>query len=219
MPTHRMTSDILRDLRRLAARSVPTLRPVRRLWSKKLASASPQEVLQIARDILASEEAEFRFIAYELVHFHKPARKFLRKDEVEELAHEMQSWDAVDAFSYYISGPAWRDGQISDDVIAKWAASKNRWWRRASLASTIPLSRRHTAEDIDRVLSVCASLVADRDDMVVKAMSWALREVGRQNPSAATQFVDTHGDALAPRILREVKNKLQTGLKNPRKKV
>src|SRR6185503_684542 len=101
---------------------------------------------------------------------------------------------------------------------ARWAASKNRWWRRASLASTIPLSRRHTARDIERVLAVFTLLVADRDDMVVKAMSWALREVGRQNPSAAAKFVNAHGGALAPRVLREVKNKLQTGLKNPRRK-
>ncbi len=62
-------------------------------------------------------------------------------------------------------------------------------------------------------------LVADRDDMVVKAVSWALREVGRQNLLAASKFVDAHTDVLAPRVLREVKNKLQTGLKNPRKKV
>jgi 3-methyladenine DNA glycosylase AlkD len=53
--------------------------------------------------------------------------------------------------------------------------------------------------------------------MVVKAMSWALREVGRQNPAAAAGFVDAHADVLAPRVLREVRNKLQTGLKNPRK--
>jgi len=218
MGTDRMTSNILRDLRGVDVRTVPALRPIRRKWSKELASASPQEVLQVARDILASDEVEFRFIAYELVHFHKPARKSLRKREVEELAHGMQSWDTVDAFSYYISGPTWRDGQISDAVIAKWAASTNRWWRRAALASTIPLSRRHNAEDIERVLSVCASLVADRDDMVVKAMSWALREVARQNPLAASGFVDAHGDVLAPRVLREVRNKLQTGLKNPRKK-
>ena len=212
------TAKILRELRGVDVRTVPALRPIRRKWSKELASASPQEMLQVARDILASDEAEFRFIAYEFVHFHKPARKSLRRSEVEELAHGMQSWDAVDAFSYYISGPAWRDGQITDDVIAKWAASPDRWWRRAALASTIPLSRRHTDEDIERVLSVCASLVADRDDMVVKAMSWAVREVARQDPLAARRFVELHRGALAPRVLREVGNKLETGLKNPRRK-
>jgi len=132
----------------------------------------------------------------------------------------MDSWDAVDAFTYFISGPAWRDGRISDATIAKWAASKNRWWRRAALASSIWLSRRHGARerDIERALNVCASLVADRDDMVVKAMSWALREVARHDPPAATRFVAAHRDSLAPRVLREVRNKLETGLKNPRKR-
>jgi len=211
---------ILRDLRRVDVRTVPALRPIRRKWSKEFASASPQEVLRVAHEILKSGEAEFRFVAYELVHFNKPTRTSLRSSVVEELAHGMQSWDAVDAFAYYMSGPAWRDGQLSDATIAKWAASTNRWWRRAALASTIPLTRRHSGDerDIDRALAVCSLLVADRDDMVVKAMSWALREVARQDPSAATRFSNAHRDALAPRVLREVGNKLQTGLKNPRKR-
>lgn len=215
-----ISDRLLRELREVDTRSVPALRPIRRKWSKELRSASPHEVLKVADDILASGEAEFRFIAYELIHFHKPARTSLRKRDVEKLAHGMQSWDAVDAFSYYISGPVWRDGQIPEAMIAKWAASANRWWRRAALASTIPLARRHSrdAGDVERVMAVCASLVADRDDMVVKAMSWALREVARQDPSAASGFVGAYGDSLAPRVLREVRNKLQTGLKNPRKK-
>lgn len=214
-----MMSSILRDLRGVDQRTVPALRPVRRSWSKQLASAPPQEVLRAAHEILTHGDPEFRFVAYELVHFHRPTRTSLRKRDVEELAHGMQSWDAVDAFAYYISGPAWRDGQIPDATVAKWAASTNRWWRRAALASTIPLARRHSsdARDIERALTICALLVADRDDMVVKAMSWAVREVARQDAAAATRFVNAHRDSLTPRVLREVRNKLQTGLKNPRK--
>lgn len=214
-----MISGILRDLRGVDDRTVPALRPVRRRWSKQLASAPAQEVLRVAHEILTHGEPEFRFIAYELIHFHKPTRTSLRKRDVEELAHGMQSWDAVDAFAYYISGPAWRDGQIADATVARWAASTNRWWRRAALASTIPLARRHSSDerDIERALTVCALLVADRDDMVVKAMSWAVREVARQDAAAATRFINAHRDRLAPRVLREVRNKLQTGLKNPRR--
>lgn len=201
-------------------RTVPVLREIRRKWSKQYASVSPQDMMKVANEILAAGESEFRFVAYELLYFHKPARSSLRAREVELLAHGMQSWDAVDAFSYYISGPAWRDGQISDAVIAKWARSQNRWWRRAALASTIPVARRHSADnrDIERALAVCTSLVSDRDDMVVKAMSWAVREVARQDPAAATRFIEAHRDALAPRVLREVNNKLVTGLKNPKRR-
>jgi 3-methyladenine DNA glycosylase AlkD len=58
-------------------------------------------------------------------------------------------------------------------------------------------------------------LVDDRDDMVVKALSWALRELTVWDPAAVQAFLDEHGDRVAARVRREVSNKLATGLKNP----
>jgi 3-methyladenine DNA glycosylase AlkD len=57
--------------------------------------------------------------------------------------------------------------------------------------------------------------VDDRDDMVVKAMSWALRELVAHDPDAVRAFLSAHDDVLAARVKREVTNKLETGLKNP----
>jgi len=54
--------------------------------------------------------------------------------------------------------------------------------------------------------------------MVVKAMSWALRELSKRDAQAVSGFVAEYEDSLAPRVLREVRNKLSSGLKNPRKK-
>ena len=59
-------------------------------------------------------------------------------------------------------------------------------------------------------------LETDRDDMVVKAMSWALRELAKRDPLAVRRFAASHQD-LAPRVVREVTNKLKTGLKNPQR--
>jgi 3-methyladenine DNA glycosylase AlkD len=58
-------------------------------------------------------------------------------------------------------------------------------------------------------------LMADRDDMVVKALSWALRELVVHDAAAVHRFLATHDDVLAARVKREVRNKLETGLKNP----
>jgi 3-methyladenine DNA glycosylase AlkD len=66
------------------------------------------------------------------------------------------------------------------------------------------------------VARISALLAGDRDDMVVKAMSWALRERAKRDRQAAAEFVGTHRAVLAPRALREVHNKKATGLKNPR---
>ena len=52
--------------------------------------------------------------------------------------------------------------------------------------------------------------------MVVKGMSWALRELAKRDPTAVTDFIRDEGAELAPRIRREVTNKLTTGLKAPR---
>ena len=58
-------------------------------------------------------------------------------------------------------------------------------------------------------------LVNDHDDMIVKALSWALRALVIHDAQAVSHFLDTHEDELAARIKREVRNKLETGLKNP----
>ena len=60
-------------------------------------------------------------------------------------------------------------------------------------------------------------LVNDKDDMVVKAMSWALRELVVHDAGAVTEFLSEHEAELAARVKREVRNKLRTGLKKPKR--
>jgi 3-methyladenine DNA glycosylase AlkD len=60
-------------------------------------------------------------------------------------------------------------------------------------------------------------LLRDRDDMVVKALSWSLRELSKRDRRAVELFIDRYEKELHPRVKREVRNKLETGLKNPRR--
>ena len=62
---------------------------------------------------------------------------------------------------------------------------------------------------------ICEMLTEDRDDMVVKALSWALRELSKRDPDSVREFLNEHEDDLVRRVSREVNNKLETGLKNP----
>jgi 3-methyladenine DNA glycosylase AlkD len=124
----------------------------------------------------------------------------------------------VDCFALYIAGPSWRRGQINDGVIREWAVSADRWWRRAALVSTVALNTkaRGGTGDSSRALAVCSLLIADRDDMVVKAMSWALRALAERDAVTVRGFVDERRSALAARVVREVEHKLATGLKGLR---
>jgi 3-methyladenine DNA glycosylase AlkD len=49
-------------------------------------------------------------------------------------------------------------------------------------------------------------------------MSWALRELLVHEPEVVAKFLIEHETELAARVKREVRNKLNTGLKNPKQK-
>ena len=70
--------------------------------------------------------------------------------------------------------------------------------------------------DAARTLMVCRMLVADPDDMVVKALSWALRELVVHDAEIVSRFLERHDGQLDSRVKREVRNKLETGLKAAR---
>ena len=56
-------------------------------------------------------------------------------------------------------------------------------------------------------------LVADHDDMVEKALSWALRAMVEPDRRGVEKFLRRHESLLGKRVLREVRNKLETGRK------
>lgn len=175
-------------------------------------------LLALSFDLVATGDSTGRWVAYELVKNHPPSRDAITASEVERLGDGISSWGAVDCFGCYISGPAWRDGHISDARVHRWARSQDRWWRRAALVSTVPLNVRAQGGrgDSARTFAVCELLLDDRDDMVVKALSWALRALAVRDPAAVERFLEQYRDRLASRIKREVQSKLVTGLKNPR---
>jgi hypothetical protein len=207
---------------RLSVLTSPTteaIRNVRRRFSHRLADAPAHLVVALALQ-LVRHAAVPRFFAYELILYHPQALRSLNAKSLEDLGVGNNSWAEVDAFACYLAGPLWREGQISDTLIKRWARSEDRWWRRAALVSTVPLNNkaRGGSGDRERTLKTCAMLITDRDDMVVKALSWALRELSKRYPASVREFLGEHAAEMAPRVVREVNTKLQTGLKNPRPK-
>jgi hypothetical protein len=208
--------------RRIAANpgaTVPELRRMRREFSRSLRDAPAGDVIEAACLLSQVPLRGHRFVGYELVQNH-PAAGRLDARHLSRLGRGMSDWDEVDTFCICLSGPAWRTGRISDAVVRGWAASADRWWRRAALVSTVPLNTRAQggAGDSRRTLRVCRLLERDRDPMVVKALSWALRALATREPRAVREFLAGRGDRLAALVRREVRNKLDTGLKNPRRR-
>ncbi len=213
-----LADQIYRRIRELPRKNTPSIRTIRKEFTRLLRQADASLVLEVARAII--ERGEHRWVAYELIHEHPGAMRRIGKYELEEFGRGIDSWWSVDPFSLELAGPAWRERQVSDKFIVSWAKSADRWWRRASLVSTVPLNANAHGGlgDVERTLMVCEMLVADRDDMVIKALSWALRALVAVDRRAVETFLDTHAAAVHARVTREVTNKLETGLKNPRRR-
>lgn len=196
--------------------TVPAMRAIRRDVSKRIRKEEARDVLGLARAVIAQDTFEGRHLAYELLVHHKPALASLTTKGVEVLGKGMDNWATVDTFGCYLSGRCWREGQVTDAAVRRWARSRDRWWRRAALVSTVPLNQKSHGGtgDPKRTLDICTRLAADDEDMVAKALSWALRTLVPHDRAGVEAFLERNGDVLAARVLRETRNKLATGRKN-----
>ncbi|MDB5482914.1 MAG: hypothetical protein JWO83_3967 [Caulobacteraceae bacterium] len=160
-----------------------------------------------------------RWLGYELIRHHRSTFELLNDRSLDDLSAGLDSWDAVDAFARILSGPAWARGLASDTLIGHWSRSTDRWRRRTALVSTVALNTPADGGrgDPGRTLAVCRRLAGDRDDMVVKALSWALRALAVRDGATVRHFLVLEDARLAARVKREVRHKLETGLKTPRR--
>lgn len=214
MPT--LTAEIIRNaLRTSRPHNVSAWRVLRRTWSRAVKSWPATQVIDLGLELI-DVDPWGRLTAYELIACHPAGVAALTPDSLHRLRRGLADWGSVDTFACYLAGPAWREGRLPTRHIHTWLRSADRWQRRTAVVCTVALNVRARGGrgDVARTLDVCQRVVADRDDMVVKAVSWALRSLVEWDPVAVARFIETHNATLAARITREVGNKLRTGRKN-----
>ena len=208
-------ASIRAALQRSAPSTVPEWRTLRREWSRALAARPAREVIQLATALVNDGMWE-RFTAYELIAHHPGAMAALTPAAIRRLGTGLADWASVDTFACCLAGPAWRDGRLPTRHVHAWLKSKNRWERRTAVVCTVALNVRARGGkgEAARTLAVCRQIVDDTDDMVVKALSWALRSLVEWDRDAVAAFLAEHESVLAGRVKREVGTKLRTGRKN-----
>ena len=196
----------------------PQIRSVVRRLHREWKGEEAGRVLDLAYSLSRVPIHECRQVAYELLDRRKDARGLIGVRRVRGLGKGNDNWASVDAFSVLVAGPVWREGQIPDGEVLAWTVSKDRWWRRTALVSTVPLNMpsRGGSGDLARTFRVCGVLVADTDPMVAKALSWALRAAVAVDRGAVDGFIEAHREVLPALVRREVRNKLETGRKSGR---
>jgi 3-methyladenine DNA glycosylase AlkD len=109
----------------------------------------------------------------------------------------INNWDLVDVSAPGIVG-AYLFGR-SRTPLFRLARSKDLWERRIAIVATQHFIQRQDFADTLRIAKV---LMADRHDLIHKAVGWMLREVGKRDERTLTRFLDRHGGELPRTALR-----------------
>jgi 3-methyladenine DNA glycosylase AlkD len=116
------------------------------------------------------------------------------------LADNCNSWALVDVLCPISVGALLERYPELVREIKGWAASPNRWVRRASIVSFLKLSRK--PEYRDTVYGLVQLHFGDRDDLIQKASGWLLRETGKADMARLERFLRRHGAAIPRTTLR-----------------
>jgi 3-methyladenine DNA glycosylase AlkD len=162
---------------------------VRRL-AKRFRDLSPEAIEQL----LASDVHEHRSIALVILD----GQQAEHPDRTTELylaavrGGRVNNWDLVDVSAEFILGEYLFDRPR--DLLFEFARSESLWERRVAIISTFGFIKHG---DASTTLEIARVLMADRADLIQKAVGWMLREVGKRvDPALLIGFLDAHAASL-----------------------
>ena len=196
--------------------TVPDIRLLIKSISPELKNMSVRDKIRFAKDLINTKIFECQQIAYEILGRDKKLMKEISSEDIKDLDKHQDNWVSVDTYSALILGVGWREAKISDEEILQKTKSDDYWIRRQALVATLGWNQkaRGGSGNTEKTLMICELFVNDHEDMITKALSWALRELSKTDHQSVTEFMKKHDQHLAGRVRREVWNKLETGLKN-----
>jgi 3-methyladenine DNA glycosylase AlkD len=109
----------------------------------------------------------------------------------------INNWDLVDLSAPQLVGAYLEDK--SRRPLYRMARSSWLWDRRISILATFHFIRQHDFAD---TLGIAETLLADREDLIHKAVGWMLREVGKRDVAALENFLGQHCRVMPRTMLR-----------------
>jgi 3-methyladenine DNA glycosylase AlkD len=115
-------------------------------------------------------------------------------------ANHSANWATTDAICGLLIGPLLRHHPALAGQMQAWARDRNMWVRRASIVGLIQRGRR--GESLDLIYVIARRLHADEEDLIQKAVGWALREAGKTDMPRLERYLRTNGASIPRTTLR-----------------
>ena len=154
-----------------------------------------------AIELLRSHLHEVRVLALLiLIHIYQKGDAATRKQVYEAYLSNTEfinNWDLVDVSAAHIVGDYLLDK--SRRPLYKLAESRSLWERRISIIAT---ARFIKAGDFADTFKLSKRLLADKEDLMHKAVGWMLREVGKRDLASLEAFLKEHYRNMPRTMLR-----------------
>ena len=116
-------------------------------------------------------------------------------------ANHSANWATTDAICGLLIGPLLVACPLLAVRMRTWARDRrNLWVRRASIVGLIPLARK--GEALDVLYDVAAQLHPDTEDLIHKAVGWALREAGKADATRLERHLRRNGPSIPRTTVR-----------------
>jgi 3-methyladenine DNA glycosylase AlkD len=173
--------------------TVPQLRGVAKAWL----TLSDQDILAFLKSPLHEERLLALLILVEQFQKALPPRQ----EQIFHLYRQhtpfINNWDLVDLSAPKIVGKFLFDKDRA--ILYQWAQSSLLCERRIAIVATFYFIKNQQWDD---TLTLSRHLLADREELLHKAVGWMLREVGKQSQPALETFLKAHYQTMPRTMLR-----------------
>jgi 3-methyladenine DNA glycosylase AlkD len=112
---------------------------------------------------------------------------------------KFNNWDLVDLSAPKILGDYILKHKDKRKILFLLSKSKNLWERRISIVSTWSLIRENQFEE---ALEISENLLQDKEDLILKAVGWMLREIGKKEEVVLRNFIKRNYPKISRITLR-----------------
>ena len=195
---------------------VPQLRDIARAWRRAHQQIAREDLMALVEALWDGRSREERLLVIYLLGHYKRWIPDLTWAHFERWRQDLDNWEITDGLGQWVLA-LWLLGDPKARLahLRNLIADEDVWSRRLALVATTPINRGHTGFTIPNLtLELVDRVKEERHPMITKAVSWALREMTRSHPDQVAAYLEENREVLAAHVVREVGNKLRTGLKS-----
>ncbi len=195
---------------------VPRLREIARDWWREHQKIARAELLALVEALWAGGSREERQLVIFLLERFKRWIPTLTWADFDRWRLDLDNWETTDGMAQWVFG-RWllADPDARLHHLRDLIADEDVWSRRLALVATVWLNRgRKDLSFPNLTLELVDQVKEERHPMITKAVSWALRGMIKKHPQRVAAYLAENRAVLPPHAVREVENKLRTGLKS-----